>query len=105
MKRQPFFLIGLAAVVSFLLGLVVAGSYPAGGNGSTPLRAPVIDPRPLTVSVVPETPRPANGVGVDFSIVAARLNGAVVNIDAASRGTERPAVPRRLPRDSNDDDS
>src|SRR5262249_58176756 len=45
------------------------------------------------------------GVGVDFAVVAARLNGAVVNIDAASRGTDRPAMSRRPPRDASDDES
>jgi serine protease Do len=104
MKRQPFLLAALAAIVSFLLGLVAAGTRPVGGAATAALDAPVTDAKPLTVSVMPDAP-PVTGVGVDFSVVAARLNGAVVNIDAATRGTDRPAMSRRPPRDASEDDS
>ena len=104
MKRQSFFLIGLTAAVSFLLGLVVAGSRSAGDLRSVVARPAPADAKPLAVSIAPPSSASA-GVGVDFSIVAARLNGAVVNIDAASRGLDRSSVSRRLQRDSADDEA
>src|SRR5215467_9792375 len=103
MKRQPFLLAALAAIVSFLLGLVAAGTRPVGGAATAALGTPPADPKPLTVSVMRDPPAAVAGVGVDFSVVAARLNGAVVNIDAASRGTDRPTLSRRSPRDPSDD--
>ena len=42
---------------------------------------------------------------MDFSVVAARVNGAVVNIDAASRGSERTPDPRRFQRNGADDET
>src|SRR5262245_59745763 len=105
MNRQPFLLAGLASIVSFLLGLVAAGSRPAGSDQSAAVRPPPNDAKPLTVTVMPEAPVVGAGVGVDFSVVAARMNGAVVNIDAAARGADRPSMSRRLPREGGGDDS
>jgi serine protease Do len=106
MRRPTLFLIGLTAAVSFLLGLVAAGSRSTGDLQSAMARPHPVDSRPLTVSVAPIATLPSSaGVGVDFSVVAAQLNGAVVNVDAASRGTERSTLARRVPRDGPDDDS
>ena len=93
MKRQTFALVALTAVVSFLLGLVASGTRPAGPSTNVLARPLEMAPAPLSVSTAPVVVPPASGggVGVDFSIVAARLNGAVVNIDAATRGSERAA--------------
>jgi serine protease Do len=109
MKRQIFALVALTAVVSFLLGLVVSGTRPAGTSANVVARPTDVAPAPLSVSTAPMVVPPARGegVGVDFSIVAARLNAAVVNIDAATRGSERPpgAAPRRFQRDGTEDES
>jgi serine protease Do len=102
MTRQSFFLIGLTAVVGFLLGLVDAGSRTPGDSRSSlayPASAAVSPPPRTVVSPVVSAP-----AGVDFSVVAARVNGAVVNIDAQSRGTDRLVPNRRYQRESVDDD-
>jgi serine protease Do len=70
----------LTAVVAFLVGLIVAGSM-------TP--APAISAPPAKVSAA----RPAAAPGmtasvISFADIAERLNPAVVNIDATSRGSE-----------------
>jgi len=54
---------------------------------------------------MPDAPAVGVGVGVDFSVVAARVNGAVVNIDAAARGADRPMMSRRVPREGGGDDN
>jgi len=109
MKRQTFALVALTGVVSFLLGLVAAGTRPAGMSVNALARPVQRDPTPLSVSVAPSVVPAASGagVGVDFSVVAARLNAAVVNIDAATRGAERPAgtPARRFRSDLPDDES
>jgi serine protease Do len=102
--NRSFFLVGLTAVVAFLLGLVAAGSRTA-VESRTALALPAqTASAPLSLSMGPAVAVPTAGVGVDFSVVAARLNGAVVNIDAASRGTDRAAASRRFQRDAPDDD-
>jgi serine protease Do len=69
----------LTAVVAFLVGLIVAGSM-------TPAPA---------VSAPPSTSRPARASAaavaphvISFADIAEKLNPAVVNIDASSRGSE-----------------
>ena len=105
MKKHVFGLIVLTAVVSFLLGLIAAGSRPDGAAATSlapPTQSP---PQPIAISTAPAVPTaPASQtIGVDFAVVAARLNAAVVNVDAASRGSERPTgLPRRFQRDDND---
>ncbi len=106
MTRGSFLLVGLTAATAFLLGLVAAGSRPVGDPRSAPARPASADATPLTVSVVPASPGPpAATAGVDFSVVAARVNGAVVNIDAAARGSERTPNPRRFQRNGADDET
>jgi serine protease Do len=71
----------LTAVVAFLVGLIVAGSMmpaPAVSRPTTPMSARV----PASAAIV------APAV-VSFADIAERLNPAVVNIDATSRGGER----------------
>jgi serine protease Do len=100
MKRQAFLLVGLTAVVGFLLGLVASGPFKPGVRGDLPIRLPAGDSRPLSVSIGASTEGGAiPAAGVDFSVVAARLNAAVVNVDAASRGSNRAAVSRVWPAD------
>ena len=102
MKRQGLAIIGLTAVVSFLLGLVVAGTNPVEPTSTLIARPPAVE---LAIAetappVAPvDTPPPAAVAGpVDFASVAARMNAAVVNVDTAARGTgDRTRTPRRYP--------
>src|SRR5262245_10642960 len=94
--------VALIAVVSFLLGLVVAGGSPAGSYRGVVTPA-ALDPRPLAISTVPVPPVTGPSLeGADFAAVAARVNGAVVNIDAVGRD-ERVKTPRRFQREMGDD--
>jgi serine protease Do len=105
-SRFAYFTVGLAASVSFLVGMVVTGSM----SPSTAISAPTVaavrnvrDDRPFVPGIA--------GV-VNFADVAERLNPAVVNIDATSRRRPRagrtPARPEmfedpfdnRRPRDT-----
>lgn len=106
MTRQAGAFIGLTAIVSFLLGLVVAGTRPPFPATAMPRPVPA-DAAPLTLATnAPLTqvigPIPSSTGVVDFGAVAARLNAAVVNVDTASRGSEeRPFSSRRyVPGDS-----
>jgi serine protease Do len=72
----------LTAMAAFLIGLIVAGSL-------TPTRA-VSDSRVLPTSSRSASPPVAAPSGViNFAEIAARINPAVVNIDATSRGRSR----------------
>ena len=82
--------VGLAATVAFLVGLVVAGTMtPTPAASSTSPRTRV----PLSVPSLP-----ASADAVSFADVAERLNPAVVNIDATSRGEVRADRHPPLPR-------
>jgi serine protease Do len=72
----------LTAVVAFLVGLVVAGSMMPSPAVSNPAAARI------PVRTAAGTPAPLPGV-VSFADIAERLNPAVVNIDATSRGNDR----------------
>src|SRR6187397_1851820 len=91
MTRQTAGYIALTAIVSFLLGVVATGSRPARGTDELRARsgaaAPVTTPAATAPAPTPDVP----GQPIDFAAVAARMNAAVVNLDAASRGTD----PRR----------
>ena len=106
MTRQAGALIGLTAVVSFLLGLVAAGPDPDRPTTRLPSAA-VEAPSPSLVA----PPTVVSGAGmsapvVDFAEVAARVNSAVVNVDAAARGrVDGSGMPRRWSRDLGDDPS
>src|SRR5512134_1131695 len=70
--------IGLAATVSFLVGLIVAGTMTPTPAISAP------EPR-LARTRVASTPA-AGAVVTSFADIAERLNPAVVNIDATMTG-------------------
>src|SRR5919109_787039 len=81
MRRRFLILtVCLAATVSFVVGLIVAGSmsqrtvHTAPNPGRATFRA---------------TPAPAGPMVGSFADIADRLNPAVVNIDASSRGNTR----------------
>ena len=86
----------LAATVAFLVGLVVAGTMtPARAASATPPArrgAPPSAPTTPSRGIAPATIRAGDA---SFADIAERLNPAVVNIDATSRGDDRPR--RRRP--------
>jgi serine protease Do len=85
--------VGLAATVAFLVGLIVAGSMAPERALSAAPSMPVA--APATASTAAALPLPASGVS--FADVAERLNPAVVNIDATTRGELRPRRRLQLP--------
>jgi serine protease Do len=102
MTRQAGALVALTAVVSFLLGLVAASTGPVNPTTALPA-APVASlSLPVGAAQVAVSRVPASPAAVDFAEVASRVNGAVVNVDAAARGREE-ATPRRWSRDFSDD--
>jgi serine protease Do len=82
-RRFAWFTVGLAACVSFLVGMVVTGSM----SPSTAVSAPDVAAVRATRNDRPFMPGIA-GV-VNFADVAERINPAVVNIDATSRRRPR----------------
>lgn len=100
MKVHAATAVALAAVVSFLLGLVVAGGAPGGVRRGV-LAPAALETHPLSISVAPSV-RPT-GAAVDFAEVAARLNGTVVNVDAVAREERGRQTPRRFQREMSDE--
>ncbi len=87
MNRQGVAFIGLTAVVSFLLGLVVAGTRPPSPTDALPVPRAASDLSPIQIPSNTTTTGPAIVSGpADFGAVAEKLNAAVVNVDTASRG-------------------
>jgi serine protease Do len=85
--------IGLAATVSFLVGLIVAGTMTPAPASSAP------EPRAAKARVAHAAG--ASAVATSFADIAERLNPAVVNIDATMRAT----APARRRYDSSLPDS
>ena len=88
-SRQTGALVALTGAVSFLIGLVAAGTRPQDATERVAVRpVPVAaDPGPGATPASSTLPAPPGGpASVDFAAVAARVNAAVVNVDAAARG-------------------
>ncbi|HEX7778896.1 MAG TPA: trypsin-like peptidase domain-containing protein [Vicinamibacterales bacterium] len=106
MNRQTLGFVALTAVVSFLLGLVAAGTRSGKATEVLPVRPGAELAKPITIATDPAA-TPADtpaGQSIDFAAVAARMNAAVVNVDAASRGTDtRSRTAPRWRRDLGDD--
>lgn len=97
MTRRTGALIGLSAIVSFLLGLVAAGTRPPAAGTTHDLPAPSTARPALSITTAsppPDARRPS-ATPVDFAPVVERLNQTVVNVDTASRGDDRRARPSR----------
>jgi serine protease Do len=87
MRRFTILTVALSSAVAFLVGVILAG-------GLTP--APMVSSAPRTATPRAGLRSGGDGPGsVNFADVAERINPAVVNIDAASRGG-REARRRRL---------
>ena len=69
----------LVATAAFLVGLIVAGSL-------TPSAAQIADGAGRRGRPAPRAPRSCRPALVNFADIAERINPAVVNIDATSRG-------------------
>ncbi len=78
-RRFACLTVGLTACVSFMVGMVVTGSL----SPSTATSAPAVSATRLARD--DRAPMPGLAGVVNFADVAARLNPAVVNIDATSR--------------------
>lgn len=97
MNRFAWPLAALTGTVGFLLALVAVRSDPSAVR-SWPIAAKAT--APLIVQTA-DSPAPA-GPGIDFAAVVSRLNAAVVNVDAATRGNSSgsPQWRRDLPDSS-----
>lgn len=98
-RRFVWLTAALTATLGFLIGVVVTGPISPSGDVPQPVAvAPASVPRPLER----QTPRALSPLGVpliNFADIAARLNPAVVNIDATSRArrSARPTPGRTRP--------
>ncbi len=101
MTRRAGVFIVFASVVGFLLGLVAASGGPTPPTMATALQP--MDGPPLRISANPAPASASVGAAVDFAAVAARVNPAVVNVDAAVRGDGRSRTGPRWRRDLVDD--
>ena len=97
MRRFTVLTVVLASTVAFLVGLLIAGQF------STPVvtTAPRIMPRPAPGSTAP-IGLGIGGGAANFADVAERINAAVVNIDATSKGTALRDSQRFFRRGPND---
>ena len=78
-RRFAIVICGLATAVAFMVGLIAAGHIgPASTASGQPFRPPEWQARAATSRALPSV--------VDFADVAERINPAVVNIEATSRG-------------------
>jgi serine protease Do len=100
MNRFAGALAAFSAVVGFLVALVFLSSPDRPARGPATLRH--ADIPPLSITAVASPVAPAT-VPMDFSGVAASVNAAVVNVDAAVRGDGRARVGPRWRRDLADD--
>src|SRR5262245_42569310 len=99
MNRQGFAFIGLTAVVSFLLGLVVAGTRPPNPSDALPAPRTASDLSPIQLQSNTAPPAAIVASPADFGAVAEKINAAVVNVDTASRGgSELPRTAARRGR-------
>src|SRR5690349_5884346 len=78
MRRFTLLTVALCSAVAFLVGIILAGGVT---------RTPVVSSAPRPGPTRPGLKAAADGAGaVNFADVAEKINPAVVNIDAASRG-------------------
>jgi serine protease Do len=82
---------------------VASGPRPAGPREPFPLRPQSAARSPLASDLNPAAAPPPVAAGVDFASVAARINAAVVNVDAATRGEARDRAAPRWRRDFGDE--
>jgi serine protease Do len=79
MRRFTILTVALASTVAFLVGLLIAGQFSTSVVTTAPRLLPKPTPNP--------TASPAAAGAANFADIVERINAAVVNIDATSRGT------------------
>ena len=99
MTRFSWAVVALAATVGFLLGLVASSTGVSPSGTDAGLRRHE-DRAPLVVSSGGAAA--GDSSGIDFAAVAAKVNPAVVNVDAAVRGDVRGRTGLRWRRDLSD---
>ena len=99
MTRVTALVASFAAVVGFLIALVVVRSERPAARSADP---PGASTAPLVIQAAPGHPGEPP-TGVDFASVVARVNAAVVNVDAATRGDGLSTANPRWRRDLADD--
>src|SRR5437870_597352 len=93
LRRFTLITLALTAVVAFLVGAILAGGLARSSVVAGPsAKTPALHPPSRTVTAGPPAAVPT------FADVVARINSAVVNIDASTNGRE--SRTRRLPTDS-----
>ena len=92
MRRFVAVTLVLVAVVAFMVGLVVAGSgiHMPAGPLTTLSKAPAPAGTAPVHAAAALLPAASLGTSIDFAEVASRMNAAVVNVDASSRGGRAP---------------
>jgi serine protease Do len=88
MRRAGLFA-AFTGVIGFLIGLVAAGTRPAGPTNPIPVRPASAQVAGTNLGAPPAPGTSAIGAAVNFAPVAARVNAAVVSIEAAVRGDDR----------------
>lgn len=93
-RRFTVVTLALTALVAFMVGAIVAGGFlrPTVKAEAPPGGAKVDARRQSTIGAAPRPPLPPL---VNFADVVERINPAVVNIDATSRGQVTPETSRR----------
>src|SRR3954469_8675825 len=81
-RRFTIVSIVLTAIVAFLVGAIVAGGFDRAA-----VTAVARDRHPTPAASMRAASAPAGGTLINFADVVERMNPAVVNIDATSRGT------------------
>ena len=88
MRQFAWITAALTGIIGMLIGIIVSTPRPQGDNGSAPIRAERKIAPASTDAAAAETLKPAPAItpsSVNFADIAARLNPAVVNIDASAR--------------------
>ena len=94
MRRFTILTVALVAVVSFLVGLMIAGEFTPGPIVAT---APQLSPQ--RISAARTNAKLGGPAVVNFADIAERINAAVVNVDATSSKSVRDPRSRRMPDD------
>jgi serine protease Do len=83
MRRFTVLTVVLTSTVAFLVGLLIAGQF----STAVVTTAPRVAPRPSRPAAALPIGVGVGGGAANFADVAERINAAVVNIDATSKGT------------------
>ena len=88
MRQFAWITAALTGIIGMLIGVIVSTPRPQGDHGSGPIRSERTIAPASTDPAAADTLQPAPAItpsSVNFADIAARLNPAVVNIDASAR--------------------